>query len=159
MNKSQSRDRKAIAQFLNGRDAKGGDAITPEWAEAWLEAAAMLAPSPKGKFSVRQVDWFNDLAERAQVKFALYRNKNGTVEPFWALAKDYVRGRVVKLLWDNYFTNQGWRYFKRCEKCRAWFVDESRNGVKRFCSRPCADLWWTRDRRKKAGAKTRRKKK
>lgn len=132
-----------IAEQLNGPiDA------SPKWTAAWRAVARMLPPN--GKFSTKLVESFNEFSEEALVRFRLYRNKNGTVEPRWDVAADWGKGRVVKLLWDFYFTNECWRRLKKCRKCRAWFVDHSRNHGKRFCKRECADLWWTRAQREKA---------
>ena len=40
---------------------------------------------------------------------------------------------------------------KRCEHCRLWFSDSSRNSSKKYCSPACTWRIWTRARRRAAG--------
>lgn len=57
------------------------------------------------------------------------------------------RGELVKALID-YFLNPSRDRLRRCEKCRRWFVDETRNKSQRRCSVKCTRAWWNRGRRR-----------
>jgi hypothetical protein len=52
------------------------------------------------------------------------------------------------LLWKFFFHADGYRRLKVCRQCVSWFVDQGKNKKAIFCSRACADAWWTRPRRK-----------
>lgn len=52
------------------------------------------------------------------------------------------------LLWHYFFHPDGYWRLKLCRKCSRWFCDQGKTRKARFCSRPCADSWWTRGRRK-----------
>ncbi len=46
--------------------------------------------------------------------------------------------------------------FKRCTRCRRWFVDGSRNRSALRCSVGCTNRWWSRIQRRTAGQKQQR---
>lgn len=51
------------------------------------------------------------------------------------------------LLWQYFFHPDGYWRLKTCRKCARWFVNQGTKRPSHFCSRACADTWWTRRRR------------
>lgn len=116
------------------------------WNEAWHEAEKIL-------LSPDAVNPFNVFAEN--VRFVLRAEKHRTGQrhvPVMIplMGQDY-RGQVVALLWHALFRTQEGDRLKRCSQCQTkWFVDQSRNKSRMWCSEKCKWRWWDRKRRKKA---------
>ena len=60
--------------------------------------------------------------------------------------KDGQNYEVFGVIWST-------KELKRCPVCNKWFIDETKNKVKKRCSNHCTWLWWNRSRRKEAGHK------
>jgi hypothetical protein len=45
----------------------------------------------------------------------------------------------------------GWQRVKVCLQCNSWFLDNTKNKTKCFCSGRCKNRWWSWSRRKESG--------
>lgn len=118
-------------------------------------------------------DWFNKLAEKYPMPLRVTvlpkrsRSIMGMGSRKWIIHPGSERQRILKgfkfsdvfryaleTLYKNYFPpGRGWARLKKCPHCHKWFYDDTRNEIKKVCSKRCRNRWWSRDRRKKAGHK------
>ena len=83
-----------------------------------------------------------------------------TAPPHTLVSSRDAVGAALWHLWLFYFQDFGWLRLKRCQACKTWFVDTSKNRSTLRCSDPCTWKWWDRNQRKNAGhtlTSTRRK--
>ena len=62
-------------------------------------------------------------------------------------------GNALCHLARYYFVDQGWVRLKRCQLCKTWFVDTTKNKSTARCSTSCTNRWWDRNRRRQEGHK------
>ncbi|MFH1756537.1 MAG: CGNR zinc finger domain-containing protein [Pseudomonadota bacterium] len=98
------------------------------------------------------IELFNDLVKEYPIPLKLkVQKRSGKIEVFPDRSELNLIQETLLLLWENYFKNEGWHRLKRCPTCEKWYVDESKNRTKEWCSYHCKWSWWTRARRKEAG--------
>ncbi len=98
----------------------------------------------------KQIGRFNEWAKKYPVELVI--EKDGKLpRPFESSPSE--QANALLHLWRYYFRDEGWIRLKRCPQCKEWFVDSTRNRSAIRCSVGCNDLWWSRNRRKKANHK------
>ena len=139
--------------------------------EAWQRAGEILAERNLS----RAVGLFNEFAEAVtfrlkmsewaeNVRLSLVKGKgvrrlSGRREPVADIVGPRTQhGKAVRYLWE-YFRLPDRRRLKRCaeEACGKWFVDYTRPGNGRRCSKECTWRWWNRNRRQEAGHESQRR--
>lgn len=165
-----------IAGRFNALGESPGDLRQIE-KEAWAEVRDIVTdagfegqPSRwtklKGEDAPTSLDWvagrFNEFARKAPIFLEVsrrYSNKGrgkqkrtsvslapSVPSMIWSDTDPYRAATI--LLWHCYFQPDGYWRLKTCRKCSRWFVDKGKYRTSYFCSRSCADTWWTRERRR-----------
>lgn len=134
--------------------------------QAWLKAEDIVKcvtgdiPSRHGKDLLsaddeisplhRSTIIFNKFFAEVPVRLGIAINTSGGVTP-WMLTMSEnpdPRSEVAIRLWSDYFKDPNRDRLKQCWLCLTWFVDETKNKLKHFCSSRCSSKWWTRGRRR-----------
>lgn len=133
------------------------------WTDAWKSAESIVqsvagdVPAEPGDTllgrgnQLPDLEWgmalFNKTFTRLPVRLAIALPKNRTHPMPVILPMSKTKDPLVLLgirLWFDYFNNPNRDRLKQCWRCKAWFVDRTKNGLKHFCTPRCSQRWWTR---------------
>lgn len=133
---------------LESEDAKGRER---RWRDSWRAARdnVILALSSEENL-IGFADQINEMDPnpfRSQIMPYFDRDQNLTFIHYETMNSPQVEHMPIYYLRNGFFQGNNWLRLKRCRKCEKWFVDLTRNHLKKNCSDNCRNLYWTRERR------------
>jgi predicted RNA-binding Zn ribbon-like protein len=152
-----------IARTLNGEMPRAEREGRPEWVaqeqKAREQAAAVVDTALGARYPTippAAAAAFDALAAEQPIQFTV---RHSNLRGPWVIQPDYrvpirLVGRSaqgVMAVWlAGYFANPQRDRLRRCEQCRRWYVDETRNKSSRRCSRACTIRWSNAQRKERS---------
>jgi hypothetical protein len=163
----EARELERLTNHLTGRWV-GEHAQLGEQVAAVIEAAAAV---PYPAIARRAGELFMAIAEGHTLRYTLHVPEVAADAPAaWrrhglamvilspSTPRDsaaHERGYAAQEL-DRFFRNSARDRLRRCEKCRTWFIDTTRNQSAKRCSRQCTIAWSNSQRAMKRTTKRKR---
>lgn len=62
----------------------------------------------------------------------------------------FALAHALATVWLYVLPARGWTRLKRCQQCRWWFVDQTKNRSGTYCGQRCRESFWNRPQRREA---------
>lgn len=148
-------ERSMVKTFIEGMSNQYPSKLT--WTEGGFEPKDQAPPTWVSPSLESPLYFFNRQAKENPIilKFIGVKRKARPVQiyPIAEGSPNRLLGSTLWLLWEDYFTKEGWKRLKRCPQCGGWFVDRTRNKKKERCSSDCTTKFWSWGRRRAEGHK------